>query len=680
MNNKHTQEGSKKSTEEKTRLALRALEKLRGDMLLAGFKKTGNGLECFYKPKGDENRVEAAAQKIPFGIFSDYSYDYVDHSVLNRAISENSPDEDFKNPRSIFVLLSVAYKSGDFKEQALSILGLLKEIIPKDEYLILKAYSIKEGRDKIDCYLSLLKHGKHRYLALEMLGELYRQLGDTENAIRYHEMYLGIERNEKGEIKKEPIWNALRAFINDNLKTLENLEDSEEIEKKLAGGILEPDEVKQFSKVIIEGEKNFYDSYKNLLHNRFYMIHELIGDYEKAGQEKNAVRLRAELLTLNFEDIIGEYETEYMENTDRIYTACMELYKKEQSIEYLSITYTAIKNRFENLFQFYEGMYGDSPEFEKEMYIEYKNYGEYSAEIADIALKLAESESKKDINGLHDQLAKLSLNINTFHESSRNLEAKVDSIKSDTSYTRQKIDSVLEEIIAIKKLNISDEEKINKLDSDILQKHERHYPKIESKLKSELSFWINLTPDSRTFLATAEFLIENMQEQEFDFSIINIEYSKVMETAIKSKLLCKMLNEKEEDKTAFLKSFEKDKRSIVSNEKSLRSWKLVKNALEYKDFSRLSLGELSNVISTAMITDPDDPRSKFIKSFFSRYTKNEDFVKDRLKNASRTMADEYRNGAAHTKALKKDVAYDCRRFLIMFLTDFFSNLNNTEDA
>lgn len=153
MDNKHNKNGGKKSMEEKTRLALRALEKLKVDMLSAGFKKTGNGFECFYKPKGNENRVEAAVQKIPFGIFSDYSYDYIDHSVLNRAISENSPDEDFKNPRSIFVLLSIAYKSGDFKEQALSILGLLKEIIPEDEYLVLKAYSIEDGGIKIDCYL-----------------------------------------------------------------------------------------------------------------------------------------------------------------------------------------------------------------------------------------------------------------------------------------------------------------------------------------------------------------------------------------------------------------------------------------------------------------------------------------------------------------------------------------------
>jgi len=307
---------------------------------------------------------------------------------------------------------------------------------------------------------------------------------------------------------------------------------------------------------------------------------------------------------------------------------------------------------------------------------EYERYISRLEKLADAALK---QDDKKTVDMFLEMKQWMGDRFDEISQEQRSLEHGVGEVsrKLDKGFSL-----VLKEITSIKKQSISIDEKIDKLDRQILQKYEKKdYPETESKLKQELGFWDQLEPNSKRFMTTAEFLLKDMEEGEFDFSVINLEYSKIMETELNNKLILKIFEESQEDREEFLsldaKKDEKTRETRKNRDGKILYWSKVSLLLDdkYKKYKHLTLGQINTVV-VDILKYPNDPKNQFLMKFFEKHIKNWDFVENELYSFPRKMAEIYRNGSVHMECKEKTVAENCRKETIEFLLKFYKNLKS----
>jgi len=488
---------------------------------------------------------------------------------------------------------------------------------------------------EIDCYLS------HGYTSEKLRPKIISILESLEEILPRHELIVlrcRILSDSKEDIKEKI--GLLLKLVEDGVHTGWATRRLGDLYAKLGD---------------LDNSIKYYE--KHLEDHKDIEVNYLVAEqYLDKGKIEDALKYYKKAIELWYELQDPDYINECYSAFTRIFYIHLNAYKQKRDGKYLSYAYHCIREWYTFFFDYVGGCFDDSMKVDEyEMYISKLE-------------KLTEAALTQDKQKIEQALQ----NMGTDH---LNILRKLDEMHQDMN---RGFSSLLSEISSIKRQNISIDEKIDKLDRQILQKYEKKdYPEIESKLKQELSFWDKLEPNSKRFMTTAEFLLKDMKEGEFDFSVINLEHAKIMETELNNKLILRLLEEPQEDRDKFLNlDAKKNKKGeiITDNNGKTIYWSPVSYLLIGK-YNHLMLGQISKVIE-GILGYPNAPKNQFLVKFFEEHMKSWDFVENDLYNFPTRMAEIYRNGSVHMECKEKTVAENCRKETIEFLAKFYENLKS----
>lgn len=202
---------------------------------------------------------------------------------------------------------------------------------------------------------------------------------------------------------------------------------------------------------------------------------------------------------------------------------------------------------------------------------------------------------------------------------------------------------------------------------------QKNMPDEINKYKDQLAAVVRncdkLEGDSKIFIATGEYLchifdISEAVKGDVDYSSISLEYCKVMELEVLSKVFDgykhKLIEEHSRKDPTLHNLYNNLDSDVVGNEH--------KTLIPYlKDKKKLDLGGMKMALELLTgDTINDSPVLQGLKNYIEEKFEKQNFLLDKLQlpyilEKTRTL---YRNGAVHTGLTDKNKAYECREYVI----------------